>query len=313
MFRRHRIAVDAAKQNHPDNNRLQVESHKIKWLKFVMSALIPLMIGIFTVVTTVLQQDNAIQQRDHDKLQALLQRKQSDSQADDLRQETVFAKYLDDITKLLLLDNETHYLMYIRSKTLATLRQLDPSRKNQIILLLYDNKLIYRHPDRLISNFLKLNEADFNGIYLRGTLEFKCFFLRLYLHDVYLSNSSFIDCNLERANFSYSTMLRSSFVNTALMRASFSYCVLDKSNFTRARLSYSSFHGATLANSDFTGAIWLEKSVNFTNSNLTGAILSSRQLTNALMYNSVLPNGTWGSMFAESLVINGDLEKNVSS
>ena len=313
MFRRHRITVAEAEENHPKNKRLQVESDKLKWLKFVMSALIPLMIGIFTIVTTVLQQDNAAQQRGHDERQAVLQREQSNSQADNLRQETILAKYLDDITQLLLRDNETHYLMYVRSKTLATLRQLDPSRKNQIILLLYDNKLIYRHPDRMISTFLKLNEADFNGIYLRGTLEFKCSFLRLYLHDVYLSNSSFIDCDLERANFSYSTMLRSSFLNTVLVRASFSYCVLDKSNFTRARLSYSSFQGATLANSDFTDAIWLEKSVDFINSNLTGAILSSRQLKNALVYNSVLPNGTWGSISAESLVVNGDLEQNVSS
>lgn len=102
-------------------------------------------------------------------------------------------------------------------------------------------------------------------------------------------------------------------MNTVLVRASFNSCVLGKSNFTRARLSYSSFHGATLANSDFTGAIWLEKSVDFTNSNLTGAMLSGRQLTNALVYNSVLPNGTWGSILAESLVANGDLEQNVSS
>lgn len=186
MFRRHRVAVDAAKENHPNNNRLQVESDKRKWLKFVMSALIPLMIGVFTIVTTVLQQDNATQQREHDKQAARLQREQSNLQADNLRQETIFAKYLDDVTKLLLLDNETHYLMYIRSKTLATLRQLDPSRKNQIILLLYDNKLIYRHQDRLISTFLKLNDADLNGIYFWGTPEFECSFLRLYLQDVFI-------------------------------------------------------------------------------------------------------------------------------
>lgn len=91
MFRRHRVAVDAAKENHPNNNRLQVESDKRKWLKFVMSALIPLMIGVFTIVTTVLQQDNATQQRDHDKQEARLQREQSNLQADNLRQETIFA------------------------------------------------------------------------------------------------------------------------------------------------------------------------------------------------------------------------------
>ena len=71
-----------------------------------MSALIPLMIGIFTIVTTVVQQDNTMQQGDHDEEEALLQRDQSNAQADNLRQENVFAKYLDDMKKLLLLGNE---------------------------------------------------------------------------------------------------------------------------------------------------------------------------------------------------------------
>ena len=198
--------------------------------------------------------------------------------------------------------------MYIRSKTLSTLRQRDPARKNQIVLFLYDNRLIYRHPDRAISTFLELNEADFNGIYFRRALEFKCTFFRLYVHDVYLSDSSFTNCALERANFSQSNMLRSLFVNTLLVRASLNYCILDNSNFTRARLSFASFRGASIVNLDFTGAVWLAKTVDFTNSNLTDAILSTQQLNNAEVNNSVLPDGTWGSILTENLVVNGDVE-----
>ena len=100
-----------------------------KWLKLLISALVPLMIGTFTISNTFLQKNISAQQQEQNKHDAMLLREQSERQADNLRQDTIFASYLADISKLLLTENRTRILMHIRTQTLPTLRQLDPDRK----------------------------------------------------------------------------------------------------------------------------------------------------------------------------------------
>jgi uncharacterized protein YjbI with pentapeptide repeats len=186
------------------------------------------MIGVFTIVTTVLQQKLSTQQREQDKQDALLLRQQSEQQADNLRKEAVFATYIDDVSNLLMMENETRSLRHIRTKTLTSLRQLDPERKRHLLLFLYENELIYRHSSKLSSSLLKLTYADFNDITIKGTIEVHCSFEYLYLRDVYMSNSSFIDCYIARSIFSNAIMHRATFFDTILIRSSFISAVLNK-------------------------------------------------------------------------------------
>jgi len=291
---------------------MATKMYRRKLLKLFLSALIPLMIGVFTVITTVQQQKMSSLQRAQDKQDALLLRQQSEYQADNLNKEKVYAAFLDEVSKILMSANEKSSLIQIRAKTLASLRQLDSERKKYLLLFLYDTELISRDSQKPISSVLKVNDADFNGIYFRGTLESSCSFMYLYLHDVHLSNASFIDCYIDWSNFSSSTMYKTVFFKARLLRTSFKFALLDNANFSQATFFQMNFIGASLIACNFTGATWTNQTVDFSGANLTGAILSDQQLSKSILSNALLPNGTWGPIQRENLLINGNAERNVS-
>jgi uncharacterized protein YjbI with pentapeptide repeats len=283
-----------------------------EWIKLISSALIPLMIGVFTVVTTILQNNLSIQQRELDKQEALLQREQSERQATNLRQENVFATYIDDVSKLLEKGNHTNSLMDIRMKTLTTLRQLNTERKQYLLLFLYESELIYNSNEKTSASLLKLTNADFNGMFFKDSIVNPCSFERLYLFGVYSSNSSFIDCFFHRTTFSHAIMYRTIFVNTLLIRILFKSTLLNKANFTHSKLSFIDFSGASLSEVDFTNATFVYD-VTFLNTNLSQAIMTFEQINMSTFFNCILPNGTWGPIEKTNLVNNGDMEANVGS
>ncbi|CAF1437817.1 unnamed protein product [Rotaria magnacalcarata] len=282
------------------------------WLKLLLSALIPLMIGIFTVVTTIHQQKMSSLQREQEKQDAHLLRRQSDNQTAHRHKETIYATYLDDVTKLLLSNNETKRLVYIRAKTLVTLQQLDSERRKDVLLFLYESELIYHNPLKTTTTLLKVNNADFNGISFQRTEKVECTFKFLYLHHVYLSNASFIDCYIDYSNFSHSLMYNTVFFKALLFRTSFKFALLDRANFNQAKFYQTDFSGASLAGCNFRDAHWIHQGLTFTSANLTGAILSNQQLERSILTNALLPNGTWGPIRTTSLVVNGDAEQDCS-
>ena len=284
-----------------------------KWTKLLLSALIPLMIGVFTVITTLQQNKISTLQREQDKQEAFLLRQHSERQADNLHKENVYALYLDQISHLLMSDQEKISLTQIRAKTLSSLRQLDFERKKHLLLFLYDSELIYRSPGKTISSLLDVSNADFSGVYFQGTIETGCSFTYLYLHHVYLSNSSFLNCYIDRTNFSHSIMYRTTFFKARLLRTWFKFALLDKSNFNHATFFQMSFLGASLVGCNFTGVVWKNNNVDFTNANLTGAVISDEQLFKSVLDHSILPNGTWGPIKPKNLVMNSNAEGNVSS
>ncbi|CAF1289468.1 unnamed protein product [Adineta steineri] len=287
--------------------KTNIESNHRICFKLILAALIPLMIGIFTIVTTVIQHKISVQQRQQDKQESNLFREQSERHADNLQKETILVKYLDDISNLLMLDNQSKIFAQIRTKTLTTLRQLDAERKKSILLFLCESELICRNPQYLNSSLVKLNDADFNGIQLDGTDDNKCSFTRLKLYDAYLSNSSFIDCYIDYSDFSHTTMNKVVFFKRVLIRTSFKFASLNEAKFCNMKLSTINFIGASLIRSDFTGTVWDNTTVDFTNANLTDAKLSDKQLKNSTLDNCILPNGTWGPIRTKNLVANGDI------
>ena len=291
---------------------MRKEKNYGKWIKLCLSALIPLMIGVFTVVTTMQQTKLSTLQREHDKEEAILLRKYSEHQADSVHKDNLFDVYLDDVSKLLMLDDEKRSLTIIRAKTLASLRQFDSERKKHLLLFLYDSELIYRSPEKISSWILNINDADFNGIYFQGTTENTCSFSYLHLYHVYLSNASFINCFIDRSVFSAATIYNTTFFRARLFRTNFRFALLDNSNFTEASFFQTIFIGASLAECNFTGSFWFNQTVDFTNANLTGAVISDEQLSKSIIDNAILPNGTWGPIRSGNLVVNGDAEQHVS-
>ena len=284
-----------------------------KWTKILLSALVPFMIGVFTVITTLQQNKLSALQREQDKEEARLLRQHSEHQADNLHKENVYAVYLDEVSQLLMSNEEKSSLMQIRAKTLATLRQLDSERKKHLFLFLYDTELIYEPPGKPVSSLLDVTGADLSGIYFQGTTETSCSFIYLDLHHAYFSNASFINCYIDFSHFTDSIMHKTNFFKVRLLRVSFKYALLDKSNFNQATLFLSSFFGASLVECNFTNAIFSKQQmVDFTTANLTKAIISDEQLSVSIIYNCILPNGTWGPIQSRTLVVNGNAERNVS-
>jgi uncharacterized protein YjbI with pentapeptide repeats len=279
-------------------------------VKLFLSALIPLTIDLFTAITTVPQQKLSFAQREQDKQDSLLLRQHFDLQAENLHKEQVYATYLGDISQLLTMNNSKDTLMKIRAKTLATLRQLNTKRKKHLLLFLYDSELIYHSSEKTTSSILKVDEADFNGVYFRGTVDVSCSFMYLYLHYVYLSNA--INCFIDRSNFSFFIMYKTVFTNTRFYRTSFRFALLDKTDFSGATFFQTDFVAASPIECNSTGARQVKLNMDFIGTNLTGAIIPDQLLANAELYNSILSNGTWGRILYNNLVVNGDAEQNVS-
>lgn len=126
------------------------------WCKLTISAMIPCVLGIFTIIFTLQQRDLSNRQRQQDRWQQL-----------DSQREELFNSYINDISKFLMQESNNHStinsngLIYIRTKTLTILRTLDSERKKYIVLFLYVNGLIHDHG-------LDLRDADLNNVQLIG-------------------------------------------------------------------------------------------------------------------------------------------------
>ncbi|CAF1300066.1 unnamed protein product [Didymodactylos carnosus] len=264
------------------------------WLTLLVTALVPLMIGVFTVVITIAQQSSADRQR-----------QQEQQQADNLQNERIFSVYVDDISKLLLtkevtMDNKA--LIYIRTKTLSSLRKLDTQRRKHLLLFLYESQLLqYDKAKKHDRSTLNLAGANLNHIHIEKPTNFN----NLSLPGVELNNASFINCHLQHSRFADAEMNNIIFTNSFLLGARFSRCSLERADFRNTTLAQVSFKSAVLRHADFTRA-WT-KGVDFTNADLYGALMTEKHLREAaLLNNARLPNGSFATIQDKNLVINGE-------
>ncbi|CAF2850882.1 unnamed protein product [Rotaria sp. Silwood2] len=282
------------------------ERRCLTWTHMVTGALVPLMIGIFTVVLTIQQYRISERHRQQDQQIARAYREQDQRQADDLHFQQVYRNYIKDISETVFKlkhlnqtfrDNRTKF-HYIRSKTLSALRELNSKRKTQLFMFLYENNLLPT---------LDLSGSDLSNITLNSSTFKKYEFRNLSLPSSDLTSASFIGCQFkEGVNFKESMMYRTKFVKTnfscikkytidepaenvyvyfdgtqligadfcetTLCDVSFNGADLSYANFTRATLGGRiDFEGTNLALVDFTN-IWFETPifVNILNTNMAG-------------------------------------------
>jgi uncharacterized protein YjbI with pentapeptide repeats len=191
------------------------------------------MIGVATVVISYQQMNNAKEQREQDIFLANQSRAQQfeieERLAADINyMDTVLENFLREMANLLLSPNFTRTdvvtASVVRVKILATLRQLDGRRKSDIVLFLYearmitidDNPIDLRGTD--LSNF-QLNDQDLDGIALLSAS---------------LANISFVDCRLRGASFTRTRLNNVSFVQSNLSKAQFNEATVNNSRFERS-------------------------------------------------------------------------------
>jgi hypothetical protein len=217
-------------------------------LKFLSSLVLPLMLGIFTVVITFEQQKVARQQRLEDKHESRLQREQewnisqiaiaaqNQGNIDWYRNEVVvvYAKeYVQEIGDLLKENNgsltsNSLAATLARIKTLDTIRQTDGSRQANIIHFLYEagqltntnetTALDISRAERTNTDFGKLSWILMNG--------------RISLAGVFLTNYTLSHIKLQYINFSSTRLHSVSFSSAHLKEVHFSSTRLNNVDFS---------------------------------------------------------------------------------
>ncbi|CAF3936555.1 unnamed protein product [Adineta steineri] len=332
----------------------QTERHEkpcLTWLKLALGALIPLAIGIGTVVITIQQQQNEDRRFQQIQDNEYRRREQDQQQADNLHYQNVYSHYILDISNSILkqqsqtttfVDNRSR-LDYIRSQTLTTLVDLDCQRKTWLFEFLYENKLLPSHRQSISMN---LQGIDLSCITLKSTISKNFIFNGLVLSSVDLNDASFIKCHfLDCADFSDSSMEHISLIESSFHcfhgTNLFQRAMLSHANFYRVFLYNASFNEADLTYANFTSTVFGRKivltgadlafttfkdviledsfSMIITNANMTGAsFLEDKSLTKAMsqglieIMNVILPNGTWLLNETRNWIENGNAETDVS-
>ncbi|CAF1101567.1 unnamed protein product [Rotaria magnacalcarata] len=232
--------------------------------QFISSMILPLMLGIFTVVITFHQQKAAQEQRLEDRNESRIQREQelyiavtqNEAQSEALMaryQDDVLVAYVKEISDLLKenngsLTNNSIIAIIARAKTLNAVRQLDQSRNTQIIRFLYEARQLTVTQELSALDF---STAEHHDIDFRDLAINKTKLPKISLNGVFLKNATFIGIEMENVNFSSAEFDNTSFSSTYLFNVIFSYTRFINVNFSSAEFRSVNFSSAELNNGSF--------------------------------------------------------------
>ncbi|CAF1057800.1 unnamed protein product [Adineta steineri] len=296
--------------NIPPRQTERREKSCLTWLKLALGALIPLAIGICTVVITVQQQHNEDRRFQQTQDNENRRREQDQQQADSLHYQNVYSHYITDISNsifkqqnqtTIFVDNRTR-LDYIRSQTLTALVDLDCQRKTWLFEFLHENQLL---PSRDQSISMNIQGTNFSCITLKRTNSKKFEFKGLVLSSVDLTDASFIKCDFyDGVDFSDSSMEHISLIQSSFYcfngATLFECTILSHANFYGVLLCYGSFYEADLTYANFTAALF-GGTINLTGTDLSFTTFkdvtlsdpSSMIITNANMTGSSILEHEW--------------------
>ncbi|CAF1949815.1 unnamed protein product, partial [Rotaria magnacalcarata] len=273
--REHSIVSSSIAQPSSDVvNRKKARSIRcVSIFKLTLAALPTLVFGVFTIAFS-LQQDAA----------AKAAREQDQRQPDVTNRRILFKEYMDDMKGLLLDENFeqniSKSLLQIRVQTLTVLMNLDPARKRDVFLFLYESRLI-RHDH---TPNIDIRGADFSEIKLIQTSTQSCEFPFLHLPG--------------------SDLIHANFQNTNLTKSQFHDDQLYQAKFTGALLIQSIVHGGVVQNVDLTNADLYQCVIG---DELFNPIAYIGFKPNILM-NTRLPNGSFININSQNLILSDRAE-----
>jgi uncharacterized protein YjbI with pentapeptide repeats len=272
-----------------------------KLCKLFLASLPAIVFGAFTVIFTLQQEASANAAREQDQ-----------RQADEINRRTIFKEYIDDMTELLLNRNEnaniSMILLHIRVQTLTVLQTLDMNRKRDVIVFLYENRLLQSDG----SSTVDLRGANLNGMRFWSSSTVACHLPLLYLPGVYAENIIFDGCSLSGAVFDGSSMSAAKFLTCGMRDTSFVNTNLTRAQFQGNVLHTVSFSGSQLVQSSIKNGVF--KDIDLTNVDLYQAEVADELLhpsKNAdkaphTFLNTRYPNGSFTHMNRENLIVNGE-------
>ncbi|CAF1371325.1 unnamed protein product [Rotaria magnacalcarata] len=293
-------------------------------LKFLSSLLLPLALGVFTLIISLQQQQLAKQQREEDRNASKQQRIEDREATERLReqdrnsskqqriedriaaeqlrqlertltderyQKEVLDTYIKEIGKLLeknhgsLISNEVAATL-VRAKTLNIFRRLDSQYSVHIIRFLYEAKQLSEFHEH---PSLDLSTAELHDMDFRGSAINKKILKRLSM--------------TTSISFSTTSASNTDFQQAYCVAASFNDVDLSSSRFLQSNLKRALFIETDLVNVSFLDA-------NLYKANFSKTKITDRQLQSALsIQNAVLRNGTLAR--DTNLINNGQADCNI--
>ncbi|CAF1175613.1 unnamed protein product, partial [Adineta ricciae] len=242
-------------------------------IRFMSAVLIPLLLGAFTIVLAIQQDSIAQENRNTDLRIAAKEHEQNLELTIDEQRNQQLVNFINYMSELLLEKNfslnKQILKSIIRPKTLATLRQLDETRKVYLLRFLHESELLSVNKP----TYLSLYTANLSHICL-GTSGIQTDMRSTSLAGAYMYKST-----ITSTSFDYSDFRETDFTG-----ASFFNVIFRNANFDLASLPYSYFDTLSLV-----------KDADFSSANLTGANITDYMIRTAgSISRATLPNGTIG-------------------
>ncbi|CAF1416458.1 unnamed protein product [Adineta ricciae] len=260
-------------QTHSQNNKFcSLTIQNI--LQFISSLILPLMLGIFTVVITLHQQNISMKQRreDHeiarnqrleDRNESHLQRVQElhvlamqyeidRNMSNDRYKDEILSTYMRNMGELFernngsLTCNPTVKIL-ARAKTLNAIRQLDGSHNMHVIRFLFESGQLFHKnecPPLDISTALLVN-LEFGSLTISPEIEY------MILTGVFFIDCTFHDMTIESADFTLNDVY---FANSNFMRVDFMSTAIEVTSFLSAKLNLVWFQNSELDEVNFSYA-----------------------------------------------------------
>ena len=276
----------------------------------ILAAFPSIIFGIFTIVFTIQQNHVANENR-----------RQDQQQADEHNIRTTFENYIDHVSALFLDKkferNNTEHLLHLRVKTLTVLRHVDVSRKRDIILFLYESRLI--RSDMPDNERLNLNSADLHDVQFLGSSGAPVQLDYLYLPGSYAPNIVFSWCRLENAVFDNASISNAKIINSTIANSSFRRIYAPDLTIGDVMLHQNNFTEAVLVRTYFISAIAWREGIDMTNADLLGSYtpykspIDFNHLDNHLFIfrNTRFPDGSFRSIDSSNLIVDGGAEEGV--
>ncbi|CAF3981015.1 unnamed protein product [Adineta steineri] len=269
------------------------------WSRILLSACLPLVLGVFTIIFAIQQNSISIANREQDRRQAIV-----------LRQQVMYDAYIKDISKLLLDPSfnrsNRQQLNYVGFKTIDVLRHLSKIQKRDVVFFLHNHDLIRK--DKPESQRVSLNGADLTDAHFIRSKSMNCDLRNISLGSVLASNIVFERCDITYVGFENSLMVGAKFIGSFmhgvtffkanLVDAIFDGNIMYEITFSHASLVNLKFFGMKPTTADFTNADLL-------NSDLTPEFLSDTRL---IISNTRYPNGSFSVVSDTQLINDGGAE-----
>lgn len=276
------------------------------WSRFqvVEKIAIPLTIAVLGTIFSFVQWQVDVTRGEREQKLAYERQEQEQLTTLDNQRHQILSGYLDQMTRLLLVENsgeaDPSIILKLsdeakpiaRARTLSTLRQLDGERKGQLLKFLYEAGLIggqcQLNPKTLNAENCQPSALDLDGarldetvferpIPLPGVDLTEAFLPKAKLPEIDLTRAEMQKANLNGANLEKAILFEAQMENIRLVEAILVDANLSTANLTGAVLEKANLQGARLADAKLSGADLT--GANLDNADLQGANLIGTNLT----------------------------------